>query len=164
MQLVEPMRDEVVDDSARRVGLRGTTCARLVSRYLAFVLRCDNVLEVVNKVGSETREKVRCIIEVRAIRTDRRKYTTTHDTKTRFPQISSSTMMACCHGVVLLRSTGDSPVPVAALTQTKSASTKHILNFPLEAQKTAAATSGTTVLRQIGERSCLRYKLTYIQQ
>ena len=79
--------------------------------------------------------------------TDLRKYTTTHDTKTMLPQISSNTIITCCHGVVLLRSTGDNPVPVAALMQTKSASVKHILNSPLEAQKMAAATSGTLVLR-----------------
>lgn len=83
--------------------------------------------------------------------TDRRKYTTTHDTKTRFPQISSSVMMACCHGVVLLKSTGERPVPVAALTQTKSASTKRILNSPLEAQKMEAATRGMIVLGRVCE-------------
>lgn len=58
-------------------------------------------------------------------------------------------MTACCHGVVPLKSTGDRPVPVAALTQTKSASTKRILNSPLEAQKMEAATSGTIVLSHV---------------
>ena len=61
--------------------------------------------------------------------------TTTQDTITGDPTISSITRIACCHAVRELRSMVANPVPVIALTQTKSESMYLMGNSPLDAQK-----------------------------
>ena len=55
-------------------------------------------------------------------------------------------MIACCHGVSVLKSTVASPVPVIPLTQRKSASMYLMLNVPFDAESMPAAMTGTSVL------------------
>lgn len=66
--------------------------------------------------------------------------------RTWFPTISRMTMIVCCQAVKELKSMVESPVPVAALTQTKRASIYSIENLPLDATNMPATAMGIRML------------------
>ena len=68
--------------------------------------------------------------------------TTNQETVTGDPTTSRITKIVCCQAVRELRSNVINPVPVTALTQTNSESTKFTRFFPFEAQNMTAKNRG----------------------
>ena len=128
-----------------------------VLRFGTLNLRPDDPIEVPHEVSSA---HVDCHQRNKDLAQDRmpgslQKKTKQKVERTGLPTRETMTMMTCCHGVSVLKSTVASPVPVIPLTQRKRASIYLMSNSPFDAESMPAAMTGTSVL--VGNINLDRY-------